>query len=261
MSMPICARCKKNMAVVFITKIENGTSVNEGLCLKCAKELGIKPVNDLVEKMGISDEELETMSNQLMDVAQRIRNMRDILGYSIQKMAELTEISPAQYQSYETGTVDLPFTFIHKCAKTYGMEITELLEGYSAHLSNYAVTRRGKGITTAKEDGINIANLAPKFRNKIAQPYWVRYEYDPQQQNKPQQPKQQAKARPQGQTLQQEDGTPVSGWVIVCDDAVINAFLCGVLDTDYVENGHRFLVDDGTFAEIIGIVKAVVREY
>ena len=56
--------------------------------------------------------------------------------------------------------------------------------------------------------------------------------------------------RYQGQTLQQEDGTPVSGWVIVCDDAVINAFLCGILDTDYVENGHRFLVDDGTFAEI-----------
>jgi len=54
----------------------------------------------------------------------------------------------------------------------------------------------------------------------------------------------------QGETLQQEDGAAVSGWVIVCDDAVINAFLCGVLDTDYVENGHRFVVDNGTFSEI-----------
>ena len=51
-------------------------------------------------------------TNQLMDIAARIRDMRDILGYSIQKMAELTEITPAQYQAYESGTVDLPFTFI-----------------------------------------------------------------------------------------------------------------------------------------------------
>ena len=49
MEMPICARCKKNMAVVFITKSENGKTVNEGLCLKCAKELGIKPVTDLLD--------------------------------------------------------------------------------------------------------------------------------------------------------------------------------------------------------------------
>ena len=59
MQPTICSRCKKNVAVVFITKIENGQTVNEGLCLKCAKELGIKPVNDMMSNMGISDEELE----------------------------------------------------------------------------------------------------------------------------------------------------------------------------------------------------------
>ncbi len=62
MSMPICARCKKNMAVVFITKIENGTSVNEGLCLKCAKELGIKPVTDLLDKFGLKDSDLDQLT-------------------------------------------------------------------------------------------------------------------------------------------------------------------------------------------------------
>ena len=63
--------------------------------------------------------------------------------------------------------------------------MTELLEGHSAHISNYAVTRKGKGITTAREDGITIQNLAPMFRNKLAEPYWVKYEYKPELQNQP----------------------------------------------------------------------------
>ena len=58
----LCTRCKKNVAVVFITKIENGETRNEGLCLKCARELGIKPVDDMMKKMGISDEDLESLS-------------------------------------------------------------------------------------------------------------------------------------------------------------------------------------------------------
>ena len=80
-------------------------------------------------------------SSQLLDIAMRIRDMRDILGYSIQKMAELTEVSEDEYRLYESGTVDLPFTFLHKCAKIFGVEITVLLEGDSARLSGYTVTR------------------------------------------------------------------------------------------------------------------------
>ena len=66
MDMPVCARCKKNMAVVFITKIENGTSVNEGLCLKCAKELGIKPVSDLLDKFGLKDSDLDGLTPEAL---------------------------------------------------------------------------------------------------------------------------------------------------------------------------------------------------
>ena len=62
----LCSRCKKNVAVIFITKIENGVSTNEGLCLKCAKELGIKQVDDMVRQMGISDEDLENLSGEMM---------------------------------------------------------------------------------------------------------------------------------------------------------------------------------------------------
>ncbi len=64
----LCSRCNKNVAVIFITKIENGKSTNEGLCLKCAKELGIKQVDDLVRQMGISDEDLENISGEMMSM-------------------------------------------------------------------------------------------------------------------------------------------------------------------------------------------------
>ena len=63
----LCSRCKKNYAVIFITKIENGESKNEGLCLRCARELGIKPVDDMMRKMGITDEDLENMNAELMN--------------------------------------------------------------------------------------------------------------------------------------------------------------------------------------------------
>ena len=117
----------------------------------------------------------KTVSNQLMDVAQRIREMREIVGYSIPEMAEKTEISQALYIEYEAGTADLPFSFMHKCAKIFGLELTELLEGHSAKLTGYTVTRRGKGMVTASEDGITIQDMAAMFRQKLATPYWVTY--------------------------------------------------------------------------------------
>ena len=67
MQPTLCSRCKKNVAVIFITKIENGTSKNEGLCLKCAKELNIKPVEDLMQKMGISEEDLDSLSGEMLE--------------------------------------------------------------------------------------------------------------------------------------------------------------------------------------------------
>ncbi|MEE1356765.1 MAG: hypothetical protein UHG68_04280, partial [Clostridia bacterium] len=63
--MEMCSRCHKRVAVVFITKIENNETKNEGICLKCAKELGIKPVNDMLEKMGISESDIDSLTNDM----------------------------------------------------------------------------------------------------------------------------------------------------------------------------------------------------
>ena len=59
MQPTLCSRCKKNVAVIFITRIENGESHNEGLCLRCARELHIKPVDEMMEKLGISESALK----------------------------------------------------------------------------------------------------------------------------------------------------------------------------------------------------------
>ena len=122
---------------------------------------------------------------KLQEVAIRIREMRDICGFTVEEMAQKTEVSVEEYNAYEAGKLDFPFSFIHKCALAFDIGITDLLEGRSAHLSSYTVTRKGEGQETAKEAGISIMSVAPLFRQKIAEPYRVRYEYDPALQNKP----------------------------------------------------------------------------
>ena len=124
-------------------------------------------------------------NEKLLEVARRIREMREISGFSVDEMAEKTEVTPDEYRAFEEGREDFPFTFIHKCALAFDISITELLEGSSARLSSYTVTRKGEGQQTAKEQGITIENLAPLFKKKIAEPYWVKYEYSEELQNKP----------------------------------------------------------------------------
>ena len=78
MQPTLCSRCKKNVAVVFISKIENGQTVNEGLCLKCAKELGLPQVDDMMKRMGISDEDLETLNNEMIQAFGGAENIEDL---------------------------------------------------------------------------------------------------------------------------------------------------------------------------------------
>ena len=77
MEMQMCARCKKRLAVVFITRMENNQTVNEGLCLRCARELGIKPVSDMLSRMGLDDEAIERMNSEMTDVADQLTATSD----------------------------------------------------------------------------------------------------------------------------------------------------------------------------------------
>ncbi len=114
------------------------------------------------------------METQLKDVAARIRELRTIAGLTEAEMAAKTEISEEQYKILEEGETDFGFTFIYKCAHVFGVEIKDLLEGSSPSLTMYTVTRKGEGLPIARKSGFFYYDLAPSFRNKIAEPFYVR---------------------------------------------------------------------------------------
>ena len=97
MNMPICGRCKKNVAVVFVTRMEGDKTQNEGLCLKCAKELGIQPVTQMLQQFGVTDEDLDTVSEELMNGGgEMLQNM----------MQQMTGQMPELPQNDESDSVD-----------------------------------------------------------------------------------------------------------------------------------------------------------
>ena len=78
MQPTLCSRCKKNVAVVYISRMENGQTVNEGLCLKCARDLGLPQVEDMMKRMGISDEELDTLNSEMLQALNGVENIEDL---------------------------------------------------------------------------------------------------------------------------------------------------------------------------------------
>ena len=79
MQPTLCSRCKKRVAVVFISKLENGKTVNEGLCLKCAKDLGLPQVNDMMRRMGITDDDLEAINDEMMQAFGGAESMEGLI--------------------------------------------------------------------------------------------------------------------------------------------------------------------------------------
>ena len=68
MQPKLCIKCKKNMAVLFITKIENGNTLNEGYCLKCARSLGIPQIEQTIKSMGISEDDLDLLTDEMSNM-------------------------------------------------------------------------------------------------------------------------------------------------------------------------------------------------
>lgn len=75
MQPTLCSRCKKNVAVIFVTRLDAGKTTSDGFCLKCAKELGLKPVDDIMKRMGLSEEELEGLSNEMLEAFNGMENL------------------------------------------------------------------------------------------------------------------------------------------------------------------------------------------
>ena len=120
---------------------------------------------------------------KLQEMAQRIKTLREIVGFSAAEMALKTGVSTAEYLECEAGLSDLNFAFLYRCALALGVDVTDIIEGASPKLAGYTVTRRGEGQQIQKAHGMTYFNLASAFKNRIAEPLYVVSEYDPKAQN------------------------------------------------------------------------------
>ncbi|MBQ1947740.1 MAG: AMP-binding protein [Clostridia bacterium] len=125
------------------------------------------------------------MDYSLKEVAGRIKDLREAKGYSPEELARLTGVSVEDYKILEQGETDFSFTFIYKCAKACGVEVVDILEGTSTTLTSFAITRKGEGLKIVKKHGVVYNNLAPKFKDKLAEPFLVKFPYLPEEQNAP----------------------------------------------------------------------------
>ena len=107
----LCSRCGKNVAVIYITKLENGTTKNEGLCLKCARQMGIKPIDDMMKKMGISEEDLDALNNEMMSAFGGAEGMEGLFPQSTEEGEEddgRTATFPFLNQLFGSGNTPAP---------------------------------------------------------------------------------------------------------------------------------------------------------
>ena len=121
----------------------------------------------------------------LRGIAARVREMREIEGLTQAELAARTGVTEAECRAIEAAESDPPFSFLHKCALVFGVDLMALLEGRTAKLADLQVTRAGEGVVTAHEEGIEIRNMAALFRKRQATPYFVTYDYDPALQDRP----------------------------------------------------------------------------
>ena len=119
-------------------------------------------------------EQMTGLDFKLGEIAGRIRELREIEGLTTADMAKKTAVSEEEYLACENGRSDLNFAFIYRCALAFGVDVTDIIEGQSPNLKSYTVTRRGEGQRIEKAHGMTYYNLAASFKNRIAEPLYVK---------------------------------------------------------------------------------------
>ena len=114
---------------------------------------------------------------RIREMAARIRELREITGFTEEEMAVKTDVSAEEYRRCEAGQQDLNFAFIYRCAQAFGVNVTDIIEGVSPTLRSYTVTRSGAGQRIDQAHGMVYYNLAAAFQNRIAEPLYVRSAY------------------------------------------------------------------------------------
>lgn len=109
----------------------------------------------------------------MKEVAARLEGLRDSLDLTVQQMANDCDISPDLLVGYESGTVDIPVSFLHRLAATYGVELTALMFGSEPKMSSYSVTRANRGVKVERSKAYSYQDLAAGFQNRIMAPFMV----------------------------------------------------------------------------------------
>ena len=122
---------------------------------------------------------------KIQEMAARIRELRDLEGYSVSDMASSVGVSVEEYVACEQGLQDLNFAFIYRCARKFNVNVTDIIEGYSPTLRSYTLTRGGSAPMTSQAHGMTYYNMAYAFQNRIAEPLYVHSFYDEAAQNRP----------------------------------------------------------------------------
>ena len=128
-------------------------------------------------------EQITALDFKIKEMAARIKELREIQNLTTAQMAEKTGVSENEYIECENGNKDLNFAFIYRCAQSLNVDVTSLIEGHTPKLVNYVYTKAGKGQRIEKAHGMTYYNLASAFKNRIAEPLFVRSTYSEEKQN------------------------------------------------------------------------------
>ncbi len=117
------------------------------------------------------------METRIIQIAERIKNLREIMGFSTIEMAEAVGCNENEYLSAENGEIDFSFTFIYKCADKFSVDMIELLTGENPHLSFYTIVRKGAGLPMKRRTGFNYFHLGAMLKDKLCEPFLVQAPY------------------------------------------------------------------------------------
>ncbi len=125
------------------------------------------------------EQNLTGMTYKIREMAQRIRELREITGLTVEEMASRTDMSVEEYKQCEAGNRNLSIAFLYRCTLSFGVDMGDLLEGHSPKLRSYDLTRKGEGQRIEEAHHMVGYNLAADFRNRIALPLYMEMKYRP----------------------------------------------------------------------------------
>ena len=122
------------------------------------------------------------METKIMEIAERIKGLRELMDLPVEAMAQATGTTVEEYLACENGMNDFSFTFLFKCAEIFGVDMIEILTGDRPKLSFYTIVRQGNGLPIKRRKGFTYNHLAHLFQHKLAEPFLVTAPYDEEEQ-------------------------------------------------------------------------------